>query len=200
MSWTEAGVKSESLRQLKESPLGGVWSRQHTQAETRLRHAAVSGLEDFSGVLMKSELVQHNVAGITACRVGIGGQNDNAGAVTEADLVLAPLGELELPVLGEVGSDAFVGIDQALGLARQLERLPLGPGQEDHRVLRPLQAPLEHRPGRRGRRVADLRGLDRQGQPATVLRPPDLERPEDRLLGQFPFVRLDLDRRGPATL
>ena len=149
---------------------------------------------------MKSKLVQHDIAGVPARRVGIGGEDDDAGAVAEADLVLAPLSELELPVLGEVGSNAFVGIDQALGLARQLERLPLGPGEEDHRMLWPLQAPLEHRPGRRGRRVADLRGLDRQGQPAIVLRPADLERPEDRLLGQFPFVRLDLDRQAPAIL
>ena len=94
----------------------------------------------------------------------------------------------------------MVGINQALGLARQLERLPLGPGQEDNRVLRPLQTPLEHRPSRRGRRVADLRGLNRQGQPAIFLRPPDLEWPEDRLLGQLPFARLDLDRQAPATL
>jgi hypothetical protein len=200
MSWTEAGVKSEPLRQLKESPLGGVRSRQHTQAETRLRHAAVSSLEDLVRVLMKGEFIEDNVPSVTPCGVGIGGEDNNAGAVPEADLVLAPLSELELPVLGQVSSNAFVGINQPLGLARQLERLPLGPGQEDHGVLRPLQAPLEHRPRRRGRRVADLRGLDRQGQPAIVLRPPDLERPEDRLRGQFPFVRLDLDRRAPAIL
>lgn len=149
---------------------------------------------------MKGELVQHDVARVTTRRIRIGGENDDAGAVAKADFVLAPVGKLKLPVLGQVGRDTFVGIDQAFGLARQLERLPLRPGQEDNRVLRPLQAPLEHRPGRRGRRVADLRGLDRQGQPAIVLRPPDLERPEDRLLGQFPFVRLDLDRQAPATL
>lgn len=149
---------------------------------------------------MKGELIQHDVAGVAARGIGIGGEDDYAGAVSEADLVLTPLGELKLPVLGEMGGDSLVGVDQALGLASQLERLPLRPGQEYYGVLRPLQAALEDCPGRRGRRVTDLRGLDRQSQPAIVLRPPDLERAEDRLPGQSPFARLDLDRQGRVIL
>ena len=195
----QACIQPKPLRQLEEAALGAVRSRKHEQAESQLGHAAVGGSEDFRGVLVKGELVQNDVTRVPAGGVGVGGEHDDPRAVPEGDLVLTLLGEWELPIFGEMGGDSFVGVDQAFGLAGQLERLPLRPGQENHRMLRPLKTPLEHRPGRRCRRVADLRGLDRQGQTATVLRPSYLVRAEHRLPRRFPFARLDLDHRCQGT-
>ena len=90
-------------------------------------HPPVGRLEDFVRVLVKCELIEHNVPGIAARCVGVRRQGNNAGTVGKLDLVLLLFRHLKLPVFREIGHYAVVGIDHRLALAGQLQRLALGP-------------------------------------------------------------------------